>query len=171
MSVRWKNYLWQEPLPATPRDIARLEQRWGVVLPEAYKQVIATHQGRVPIPSTFQVGRGSDSMGPLLTPGTVPRWGSTYCALSIHEQLEPLLPEGVYPFATTPGGGVPLLRLPGRTGRAGNRPHDGGGRPPPDCSPLHALPAEPLQQRGLSRGLTSSTNHAHPAATRRRPHR
>jgi hypothetical protein len=104
MSVRWKNYLWQEPLPATPRDIARLEQRWGVVLPEAYKQIIATHQGMVPIPSTFQVGRGSDSMGPLLTLGPVPRWGSTYCALSIHEQFESLLPKGVYPFATTPGG-------------------------------------------------------------------
>jgi len=87
MSVRWKKCLWQEPLPATPRDIARLEQAWGVVLPEAYKQVIATHQGMVPIPSTFRVGRGSDSVGPLLTLSPDPRWGNMYSALGIHEQL------------------------------------------------------------------------------------
>ncbi|HYO57010.1 SMI1/KNR4 family protein [Archangium sp.] len=104
MSVRWKKYLWQEPLPATPRDIARLEQAWGVVLPENYKQVIAAHQGMVPIPSTFRVGRGSDSVGPFLTLSPDPRWGNTYSALSIHEEFKSFLPEGVYPFATTPGG-------------------------------------------------------------------
>ncbi|HSP79832.1 MAG TPA: SMI1/KNR4 family protein [Myxococcaceae bacterium] len=104
MSVRWKKYLWDEPRPATPRDIARIEQAWGVALPEAYKQVIATHQGMVPVPSTFRVGSVSDSMGPLLTLGPDPRWGSAYCALDIHEQFKSFLPEGVYPFATTPGG-------------------------------------------------------------------
>jgi hypothetical protein len=104
MSVRWKKYLWQEPLVATSRDIARLEQAWGVVLPEGYKQVIATHQGMVPTPSTFRVDRGSDSVGPLLTISSDPQWGSTYSALSIHEQFKSFLPEGVYPFAATPGG-------------------------------------------------------------------
>lgn len=116
MSVRWKNHLWQEFHPATPQDITRLEQVWGVVLPEAYKQVIATHQGMVPIPSTFQVRRGSDSMGPLLTLGPDARWGSTYCALSIHEQLKSLVPEGVYPFATTPGGEYLCFDYRGATG-------------------------------------------------------
>jgi len=74
------------------------------VLPETYKQVIETHQGMVPIPSTFRVGRGSDSVGPFLTLSPDLQWGSTYSALGIHEQFKSFLPEGVYPFAITPGG-------------------------------------------------------------------
>lgn len=116
MSIRWKNYLWQEPRPVTPEDIVRLEQAWGIVLPETYKQVISMHQGMIPIPSTFRVGRGSDSVGPLLTLRPEPPWGDTYLALAIHEQFRSFLPEGVYPFATTPGGEYLCFDYRGTTG-------------------------------------------------------
>jgi cell wall assembly regulator SMI1 len=103
MAVRWLKYLWDEPRLATPQEFEQLEHRWGVSLPEEYKRVAAAHQGMTPEPGVFDVGRGTNVISLLLTVS-----GETsqddYSALGAFEVLKPHVPEGLYPFAETPGG-------------------------------------------------------------------
>ncbi len=103
MTVRWKCYLWDEPRPAEPREVEFLERRWGIQLPEDYRRLIVVHQGMVPEPCVFNVGQGRDVMGPLLTLKVEPD-REYYSAIQAHTLLAPLVPPGIYPFATTPGG-------------------------------------------------------------------
>jgi hypothetical protein len=51
MTVIWKNYIWNQPRFAKPEEIASLEQSWGVILPNDYKDVISIHQGMSPYPT------------------------------------------------------------------------------------------------------------------------
>jgi SMI1/KNR4 family protein SUKH-1 len=56
MPIRWVNYLWDEPHPASSQDFEQLESHWGVRLPEDYKSIAATYQGTSPEPGVFNVG-------------------------------------------------------------------------------------------------------------------
>jgi cell wall assembly regulator SMI1 len=103
MPVRRVNYLWDEPHPANAQDFEQLEFRWGVRLPDDYKSIAAFHQGMSPEPSVFNVGRGANMFNVLLTVSPNAE-REEYSAMSTFELLKPHLPNGIYPFAGTPGG-------------------------------------------------------------------
>lgn len=44
-TVRWLPYVWKQPRPADPRELEQFEQKWGVKLPEQYKQIASAYQG------------------------------------------------------------------------------------------------------------------------------
>jgi cell wall assembly regulator SMI1 len=84
-------------------EVESLEQRWGVTLPEEYKQLVSVHQGMSPEPSVFDVGLGQNSVGVLLTISEAPG-REEYSARSTYEALGKHMPRGIYPFAMTPSG-------------------------------------------------------------------
>ncbi|MBN1206992.1 MAG: SMI1/KNR4 family protein [Myxococcaceae bacterium] len=103
MTVRWEPYLGITLQPVTPRDLSQLEEEWGVSLPEDYKSLVTAHQGMTPEPCVFDVGKGASVFNVLLT--IKPQEGrEVYSVRRIHEVLKPLVPEGIFPFAETPGG-------------------------------------------------------------------
>ncbi len=103
MPIQWVNYLWDEPHPASSHEIEQLEAQWRVRLPDEYKSVVATHQGMSPEPGVFNVGRGTNVFNVLLTVSQTEE-REEYSAMSTSEILKPHLPNGIYPFAGTPGG-------------------------------------------------------------------
>ncbi|MBN1206995.1 MAG: SMI1/KNR4 family protein [Myxococcaceae bacterium] len=100
MSVTWRQYLWNEPHPASPDELASIERQWGVTLPDDYKTIISTHQGMSPRPNTFDVGRGENVIAALLlvSPDEQHR---AYSIKDTYTQVKPHVPEGIYPFAVT----------------------------------------------------------------------
>ena len=103
MNIQWRNYLWREPHPVSPDAIGLLERQWGIRLPEEYKRVVSMHQGMTPEPCVFEVHEGSDVLNTLLTISEDERW-MAYSVRSALETLKPHVPNGIYPFANTPGG-------------------------------------------------------------------
>ncbi|WNG36058.1 SMI1/KNR4 family protein [Archangium violaceum] len=103
MTIRWLNYLWQEPHPATLDEIELLERQWDVQFPEEYKKVVSLHQGMTPEPCVFDVGRGTDVFNTLLTLCEDERW-RVYSVRGTYQALKPHVPPGIYPFGDTPGG-------------------------------------------------------------------
>jgi cell wall assembly regulator SMI1 len=100
---KWILYLWDEPRPATSREIEQLEHWLGITFPKAYKEVVAQYQGMTPQPDVFDVGRGTNVVNVLLTIIEDNNW-PTYSVRSAYEAVKPHVPVGIYPFANTPGG-------------------------------------------------------------------
>ncbi|WP_160174377.1 SMI1/KNR4 family protein [Archangium violaceum] len=103
MTVRWMNYLWEEPHPATPDEIGVLEHEWDVLLPDEFKRIISTRQGMTPEFPVFDVDQGTDVFNTLLTIHEEEKW-QEYSARRVFEALKPHVPTGIFPFADTPGG-------------------------------------------------------------------
>lgn len=103
MTLQWKPYVWDDIRSATVQELAQLEQKLGVSLPETYKEVVARHQGMTPEPAVFNVGRGTSVFNVLLTVVEDAK-RRVYSVMSAYEVVKPYVPEGLYPFASTPGG-------------------------------------------------------------------
>jgi hypothetical protein len=103
MSVTWKKYIWDSPRPAAPQEIDTIEQQWGVVLPEEYKDVAGRYQGMTPTPYVLDVERGNTTVCVLLT-FTRDESRRTYFILSAYDVLKNHIPHGIYPFAMTGAG-------------------------------------------------------------------
>ena len=103
MAMHWEPYLNIELQPVSPDELAQLEQEWAVRLPEEYKALVTSYQGMTPEPCVFAVGRGTSVFNVLLT--IRPHEDrEEYSVRRIHEVLKPHIPEGIFPFAETPGG-------------------------------------------------------------------
>jgi hypothetical protein len=100
MTMAWKNYIWAQPRPAKPDEIASLEQFWSVTLPDDYKRVVSMHQGMSPHPNAFTIGRGENVIAALLiiSPDEQQR---AYSITGTYTQIKPHVPHGIYPFAVT----------------------------------------------------------------------
>jgi hypothetical protein len=85
------------------RDLTQLEHEWGVRLPEEYKALVSAYQGMSPEPAVFDVGRGNNVFTVLLTIKEH-EGRESYSVTSAYEVLKPLVPEGIFPFASTAGG-------------------------------------------------------------------
>ncbi len=103
MTVRWEPYLNIALQPVTLSDLAQLENDWGVELPEEYKSLVASYQGMTPEPAVFDVGKGTSVFNVLLTLKSY-KGREAYSVGRIYEVLKPLVPAGLFPFATTAGG-------------------------------------------------------------------
>ncbi|HYO52611.1 SMI1/KNR4 family protein [Archangium sp.] len=103
MTLQWISYVWDEPRPATSREVEQLEHRLGIIFPKIYKEVAAQYQGMTPHPAVFNVGRGTNVINVLLTVIEDKRW-RTYSIMRAYEAVKPHIPSGIYPFASTPGG-------------------------------------------------------------------
>lgn len=103
MTLQWKPYVWDDLHPASAQELAQLEQRLGVSLPESYKEVVARYQGMTPEPAVFNVGRGTSVFNVLLTVVEDAK-RRVYSVMRSYEIVKPYVPEGIYPFASTPGG-------------------------------------------------------------------
>lgn len=104
MAVHWEPYLDIELQPVTPADLAQLEDEWGVKLPEEYKALVAAYQGMAPMPDVFDVGNRSTSVFNVLLTIKRHEGREGYSVSRIYEVLKPHVPEGIFPFAETPGG-------------------------------------------------------------------
>jgi hypothetical protein len=103
MTLAWRPYLWKEHRPVPPEAFEALERRWGLALPEDYKQILSSHQGMIPQPSGFNVGKALTSMSALLTLTEHEQWPE-YSIIHTYEDTRHYIPDRVYPFAVTPGG-------------------------------------------------------------------
>jgi cell wall assembly regulator SMI1 len=104
MTVRWEPYLDIEFQPVTAGDLAQLEQEWGVKLPEEYKSLVSAYQGMTPTPCVFNVGKSGTSVFNVLLTLKRHEGREGYSVKRIYEVLKPHIPEGIFPFAETPGG-------------------------------------------------------------------
>jgi cell wall assembly regulator SMI1 len=107
--VRWQPYLWEQPRPASPFDIARVEASLGVRFPEDYRRAVMEHQGEVPHPNLFdfvEEGRKTTTvMGFLLHfLGDAGEEERDYHILENYRARRNILPSGVVPFSQDPGG-------------------------------------------------------------------
>lgn len=103
MDVHWEPCLNISLQPVTASDLAQLEHDWGVKLPEEYKSLVSAYQGMTPEPAVFNVGRGTDVFNVLLTLKSY-KGRESYSVERAYELLKPLVPAGLFPFATTAGG-------------------------------------------------------------------
>ncbi|HYO68027.1 MAG TPA: SMI1/KNR4 family protein, partial [Archangium sp.] len=94
---------WDDPHPVTSREFEQLEHRLGITFPNDYKEVAAQYQGMTPHPAVFNVGRGTNVINVLLTIIEDSEW-RTYSVMRAYKAVKPHVPDGVYPFASTPGG-------------------------------------------------------------------
>jgi hypothetical protein len=110
--VKWRNYLWQEPHPASAAAIAAAEKALGVRFPADYRKVVREHQGQVPQPSLFDFDEGgartTGVMGPLFhfRPEKDAAAHAGYHLLEVHRKRQHLLPKGVVPFSEDPAGNL-----------------------------------------------------------------
>lgn len=103
MTISWKPYVWEAVHPASPHELARIEQEWGVSLPSDYTNLAITHQGMAPTPSVLDIGRGNTVVCELLTISLdEEHWGSSI--LEVYKSIQPHVPQGIYPFAATGAG-------------------------------------------------------------------
>jgi len=102
-NIRWEDYVWRQTPPAAPAELDRLEEEWGVRLPDEYKRLVSTHQGMSPEPATFRVGRVVHVFNTLLAI-TRDQESEGYSVQHYQEVLRPLIPAGIHPFGDTPGG-------------------------------------------------------------------
>jgi hypothetical protein len=103
MDIRWENYVWKEPRPLASSEVERLEASWQVTLPDAFKRVVAAHQGMAPEPCVFKVGRGANVFSVLLTV-TRDAERASYSIQDSYDLIRSHVPSGIYPFGKTPGG-------------------------------------------------------------------
>jgi len=103
MTVSWQPHLWDAPRPAPAGSLEALERQWGLRLPAEYKRIVSSHQGMIPQPARFNVGRAETSLGVLLTLTEHEKWPE-YSILRTCEATRHYVPSRVYPFAETPGG-------------------------------------------------------------------
>ncbi len=103
MAIRWIPRIWKAARPAKPHEVEALERAWGVKLPEDYKHVAMTHQGMAPEPSVLDVGRGNAVMAELLTISESEEFRA-YSMSDTHKLIQPHVPVGIYPFASTANG-------------------------------------------------------------------
>ncbi|WP_161792379.1 SMI1/KNR4 family protein [Croceibacterium mercuriale] len=69
MAVSWEPYI-EVPGKGDPAPIAALEERVGVTLPDAVRQVLLDHPGDATIPDSIKVGsRSVTAFGPILFAG------------------------------------------------------------------------------------------------------
>lgn len=103
MTISWRPYVWKTVRPATLQDIAKVEQEWGVSLPDDYKSLAVTHQGMAPTPSVLDIGRGNTVVCELLTLSfDEEHWASSM--LDVYPSIQDYIPRGIYPFAATGAG-------------------------------------------------------------------
>lgn len=103
MKIQWQPYLWDEFHPVDSQVLDRLEQQWKVKLPEQYRETISAHQGMGPEPCAFNIGTGNDAFSVLLIV-SADKEKESYSISKAHHILQPHVPEGILPFALTPGG-------------------------------------------------------------------
>ena len=103
MTISWRPYVWKTARPATPQEMAKLEEELGVSLPADYKNLAITHQGMAPTPCVLDIGRGNTVVCELLTISfDEEHWGSSM--LEAYKDTQHYLPQGIYPFAATGAG-------------------------------------------------------------------
>lgn len=103
MTISWKPRVWKTMRPATLEDIAKVEQEWGVSLPDDYKRLAITHQGMMPTPDVLDIGRGNTVVSELLTLSfDEEHWASSM--LDIYPAIRDYIPQGIYPFMSTGAG-------------------------------------------------------------------
>lgn len=103
MTVRWRPRIWKTARHATPHEVEALERAWGVKLPEDYKRIAMVHQGMVPEPCVVDLDSGNVVMSELLTISEIEEFRA-YSMSDTYKLLQPHLPVGVYPFASTANG-------------------------------------------------------------------
>lgn len=110
MISHWKDYLgYAFPAP-TAQDRQALEAAVGHRLPDAYWQLAATNQGKIPEPSGVPRpdGRPDEQFGVLLYALPIERMEQTevfgYGVLVALDNLAALYPAGIVPFSDDTGG-------------------------------------------------------------------
>jgi cell wall assembly regulator SMI1 len=99
--TEWKNYVWTQINPAAEKDIQSVEEALGIRFPNDFRQIAMAHQGQVPKPNKFAVGKDASIFNNLLIFGDEPKYASL---LRVHQLEEEYVPDGIYSFATDPGG-------------------------------------------------------------------
>ena len=103
MDVTWSDYLLTHPPVAAEESIRAAERTLGVRFPADYLAVARNNQGRSPSRGLFALEDGSDSVfNDLLHFEKAPSGNLVKTWLN----YEDLLPKGVIPFATDPGGNL-----------------------------------------------------------------
>lgn len=103
MTISWRPYVWKTVHPASPHEVARLEQEWNVSLPSDYKALAITHQGMAPTPCILDIGQSDTVVCELLTISLdEERWGSSMS--EVYKSIRHHVPQGIYPFAATAAG-------------------------------------------------------------------
>ena len=103
MAVKWSPRIWKVARHATPQEVEALERAWGVRLPEDYKRVAMIHQGMGPDPCVIDTDRGNVVMSELLTISEDEEFRA-YSMSNTHKLIQPHVPAGIYPFASTANG-------------------------------------------------------------------
>ena len=103
MAVRWIPRIWKTARQATSQEVEVLERAWGVKLPEDYKRIAVVHQGMAPEPCVVDTDSGNVVMSELLTISEIEEF-KAYSMADTYKLIQPHLPVGVYPFASTANG-------------------------------------------------------------------
>ncbi len=100
----WKNYIWDETMPASEEDIRRAEEELRIKLPEDYKNIVKQNQGKSPDPNALKVGRKRTTVFNMLMHFSDDPEFRADNILYNNNLLKDFLPEKVVVFADTPGG-------------------------------------------------------------------
>ena len=102
MGITWSRYILDKP--ADPKEIARVEQIFGIQFPNDYKTCVLENQGKTPEPRRFNVeAKGLESIFHCLLHFD-PK-NTDYNLLDEYTfYFEGDIPEGVIPFADDPTG-------------------------------------------------------------------
>jgi hypothetical protein len=96
---------WEHPDPPVGRDaVTKLEQAWGVRLPEDYVTCALVNHGGRPEPNTVEIPDwGETCVQSLLSlaPPPDPRYPTVQ---GVYGRIRDRLPERMFPFAKEPGG-------------------------------------------------------------------
>jgi SMI1 / KNR4 family (SUKH-1) len=103
MAVEWIPRIWKTARHATNQEVEALERAWGVKLPEDYKHVAMIHQGMAPDPCVVDIHRSNAVMSELLTISESEEFRA-YSMADTHKLIQPYVPVGIYPFASTANG-------------------------------------------------------------------
>ena len=102
-AVEWIPRIWKTANHATPQEVESLERAWGVKLPEDYKRVAVIYQGMAPEPCVVDTKEGNIVMSELLTISESEEFRA-YSMADTHKLIQPHVPVGIYPFASTAHG-------------------------------------------------------------------
>jgi len=103
MDVKWIPRIWNGARHASSHEVEALERAWGVRLPEDYKRVAMIYQGMAPEPCVVDIDRGNVVMSELLTISESEEFRA-YSMSDTHRLIQPHVPVGIYPFASTANG-------------------------------------------------------------------
>lgn len=101
MISTWENKVWDHAISATEEEVQAVEQALGIRFPNDFRQIAIAHQGQIPRPSTFTVGKDASVFNYLFIFRDEPKHASI---LHHHQLDEEYVPTGVYSFAIDPGG-------------------------------------------------------------------